>query len=537
MSDGNSPDLPKPPGATMPLPALESLSARIARWPWWAIIIMAGLVIAFYSMFTSDLYRAALLSVTQNPKFSTNRIASVLYEVRQPDGSTSQVSGILVSDNANSVTVATTEEKDITVPRSDFQDFACSVDTKGGPCPLNATVSLVRQSASGILTFETLGFYRLRTNYGEEEISKIGVERDSETRAFKEVRTPKDCQPNQDTPCMITLTLKQDYRDNMISGSLLANNPESVTVQITPPEIATINKADIVKTVNYVPAQCALNNLAACNEGPFLTMWVTLISFVLAIILGLAFGLMRVSGNVVMYNLSTVYVEVIRGIPLLVILLFVGVGVEPWFHDHFKEVSPYFLNTVLAITGVAVLYYLLKRWKYRVTEPAELFQPLGFAVGFGFLAVIFVLILTDRSNVQDSTLRGIQAGIVGLAICYGAYLAELFRAGIQSIGKGQMEASRSLGMTYVQAMRFIILPQAFRVILPPLGNDFIALLKDSSLLAVLGIAELTQMGRLNASVTYQVVPPYLAVAVLYLCMTLFLSLMVRVVERRMSLGR
>jgi glutamine transport system permease protein len=100
-----------------------------------------------------------------------------------------------------------------------------------------------------------------------------------------------------------------------------------------------------------------------------------------------------------------------------------------------------------------------------------------------------------------------------------------------------MEASRSLGMTYVQAMRFVILPQAFRVILPPLGNEFIAILKDTSLIAILALPDLTQMARLYATDTYRPFEPYLTIAVLYLVMTLFLSFMVRLVERRVSIPR
>jgi ABC-type amino acid transport system permease subunit len=113
----------------------------------------------------------------------------------------------------------------------------------------------------------------------------------------------------------------------------------------------------------------------------------------------------------------------------------------------------------------------------------------------------------------------------------------LFRAGIQSIGRGQMEAARSLGMSYVQAMRHVILPQAFRVVLPPLGNEFIAILKDTSLIAVIAVAELTQKARLFASATYQVFPSYITIGALYLCMTLFLSFLVRTVERRLNMHR
>jgi polar amino acid transport system permease protein len=118
---------------------------------------------------------------------------------------------------------------------------------------------------------------------------------------------------------------------------------------------------------------------------------------------------------------------------------------------------------------------------------------------------------------------------------YGAFEAEVFRAGIQSIGKGQMEAAKSLGMTYFQAMRFIVLPQAIRRVLPPLGNDFIACLKDSSLVSVVAVNELTQMGRLRTAATFRAMETYNMVAFLYLSMTLLLSLLVRWLEHRMKI--
>jgi ABC-type amino acid transport system permease subunit len=126
--------------------------------------------------------------------------------------------------------------------------------------------------------------------------------------------------------------------------------------------------------------------------------------------------------------------------------------------------------------------------------------------------------------------------IIALAIGYGAFEAEVFRAGIQSIGKGQMEAARSLGMNYFLAMRLIILPQAIRRILPPLGNDFIALLKDSSLATVLAVNELTQLTRLRRSSTFRVMEAFNVAAFLYLSMTLLLSGFVRFLERKMHIG-
>ena len=126
------------------------------------------------------------------------------------------------------------------------------------------------------------------------------------------------------------------------------------------------------------------------------------------------------------------------------------------------------------------------------------------------------------------------AGILALTLNSGAYIAEIIRAGIQSVPKGQMEAARSLGMTYLQSMRYIVFPQAFRNVLPALGNEFIALLKDSSLLSVIAIAELTRVGKQIYSTTFNAWTPLLGVALFYLMMTLPLSRLVNYAQRRIG---
>ena len=123
--------------------------------------------------------------------------------------------------------------------------------------------------------------------------------------------------------------------------------------------------------------------------------------------------------------------------------------------------------------------------------------------------------------------------IIALAVTYGAYLAEIFRAGIQSIEHGQMEAARSLGMNYIQAMQHIILPQAIRNVLPALGNDFVAMVKDSSLVSVLAVRDITQVARLHAGGTFRFRESYITLAVMYLTMTVSLSIVVQVIERRL----
>lgn len=126
------------------------------------------------------------------------------------------------------------------------------------------------------------------------------------------------------------------------------------------------------------------------------------------------------------------------------------------------------------------------------------------------------------------------AGITACSINSGAYLGEIFRAGIQSIDKGQMEAGRSLGLSWAQTMQYIIIPQAFKRIVPPLGNEFIAMLKDSSLVSVIGFEELTRRGQLIIARTYASLEVWLAVAIIYLIMTLAVSRLVAYLERRLE---
>jgi polar amino acid transport system permease protein len=127
--------------------------------------------------------------------------------------------------------------------------------------------------------------------------------------------------------------------------------------------------------------------------------------------------------------------------------------------------------------------------------------------------------------------------ILGLSFCYSAYMSEVYRAGIQSISRGQMEAARSLGMTYFQAMRFVILPQALRVILPPVGNEFITLLKDSSLVSVVAVADITRRGREFMAANFIPVDTWVMVALLYLVLTLFSARIVTWIERKTKLER
>lgn len=128
------------------------------------------------------------------------------------------------------------------------------------------------------------------------------------------------------------------------------------------------------------------------------------------------------------------------------------------------------------------------------------------------------------------------SAVLALGINAGAYIAEIVRAAIESIDRGQMEAARSLGMSYGLAMRRIIIPQTYRRLVPPLGNEFIAMLKDTSLIALIGGEELTRAGQRIISATFRPWPVYLAVASIYLAMTMFFSFFLRFLERRLQHG-
>jgi len=228
-----------------------------------------------------------------------------------------------------------------------------------------------------------------------------------------------------------------------------------------------------------------------------MTLRITLTAFPIAIIIGLFTGLARLSKNVVLYTISTIYVELMRGIPMVVLLLMVAFAVVPMLVEIINNIG---------------------EWGLYLSDN-EFLQN-------------YALIMAEFSIRKiPMELRAIFA----LAIGYGAFEAEIFRAGIQSIGKGQIEASRSLGMSYIQSLRYIILPQAVRRVLPPLGNDFIALLKDSSLATVLAVAELTQLTRIRKASTFRVMETFNVAAFLYLSLTLVLSAAVRFLEKRMQI--
>jgi polar amino acid transport system permease protein len=205
--------------------------------------------------------------------------------------------------------------------------------------------------------------------------------------------------------------------------------------------------------------------------GLWITLKLSLMATILGVIIGVAGGLARISSNPALKWTSIVYVEIIRGTPLMVQILI-------WY---------FVLGTVI--------------------------NDLLAAYGLGRLSAFWY-------------------GVASLACFAGAYVTEIVRAGIQSIHRGQTEAARSLGMSYAQSMFHIILPQALRRILPPLAGQFISLIKDSALLGIIAIRELTKAGREAVTASLQPFEIYLIVAVLYLVLTFTLSMFVQHLERR-----
>ncbi|MCP4749835.1 MAG: amino acid ABC transporter permease [Proteobacteria bacterium] len=196
-------------------------------------------------------------------------------------------------------------------------------------------------------------------------------------------------------------------------------------------------------------------------DGIVVTFQVTVLSILLSLPIGLATGLGRISKDKVFNGIASLYVEVIRGIPLLVQLFYI--------------------------------YFALGR---------------------------------------IMNLPAITSAVIAMAVCYGAYMGEIFRAGIEAVPPGQMEAARSLGMTKTQAMVHVVLPQAVKTILPPVGNEFVALLKDSSLVSILAVSDLLRRGREYASESFAYFETYTMVALMYLIITLILSKGISLMEDR-----
>ncbi len=216
-------------------------------------------------------------------------------------------------------------------------------------------------------------------------------------------------------------------------------------------------------------------------KGVKITILVTLVGFALASVFGLLLAVASLSRFLILRQIARFYIEVIRGLPILVILLYVSfVGAPAMVHGW---------NWVLENLG---------------------FEPI---------------------RIRDFTF--LWRAIIALTIGYSAFIAEVFRAGILSVDEGQIEAAEALGLNGWQRFRHIIFPQAIRTIMPPLGNDFIAMIKDSSLVSVLGVLDITQIGKVTAAGNFRYFETYNVVALMYLTLTVTLSLLLRRLEQHM----
>ena len=221
--------------------------------------------------------------------------------------------------------------------------------------------------------------------------------------------------------------------------------------------------------------------LQTIAKGIGVTAFVTVVAFAIASATGLLLAIAALSRFLVLRQAARFYVEIIRGIPILVLLFYIAFVGAP---------------------ALVAAYNALADW-------------LGI------------------SPIRTRDLSLLWRAILALSIGYSAFIAEVFRAGILSVDKGQIEAAQALGLNGWYRFRLIIFPQAIRTILPPLGNDFIALVKDSSLVSVLGVADITQLGKVYAAGNFRFFETYNIVAYVYLVMTIGLSLALRTLERRL----
>jgi polar amino acid transport system permease protein len=239
-----------------------------------------------------------------------------------------------------------------------------------------------------------------------------------------------------------------------------------------------------------IAAIVAVNDLYAqvftvVSRGIWVTIFVTIVAFALACGLGLLIALAGLSDSVALRQAARFYVEVVRGVPILVLLFYIAFVGAP---------------------GLVSLYNLA------------------------------VTPLVDGGWMQPAQIRDLSLmwrAIIALTIGYSAFIAEIFRAGFQSVDRGQIEAAMALGLRRSQRFRLIVFPQAIRVIFPPLSNDFVSMVKDSSLVSVLGVADISQAGKIYASGSFRFFETYSIVAYIYLILTIGLSIMLRKVEQRM----
>jgi polar amino acid transport system permease protein len=221
--------------------------------------------------------------------------------------------------------------------------------------------------------------------------------------------------------------------------------------------------------------------LTTLRRGVWITVLVTVTAFAAASLIGLGLALMSLSSSIIVRQTARFYVEIVRGIPILVLLLYVAFVLAP-----------------------------------------------GLVAFWNWLGL-------PEARTRDFPL--LWRAVLALVIAYSAFIAEVFRAGLQSVDGGQIEAAKALGLRRWHRFRHIVLPQAMRTILPPLGNDFVAMVKDSSLVSVVGVLDIAQLGKLTAASNFRYFETYNVVALLYLTMTILLSLGLRRLERGLDRNR
>lgn len=217
--------------------------------------------------------------------------------------------------------------------------------------------------------------------------------------------------------------------------------------------------------------------LSKLRQGIGITILVSVVGYAFACLIGLGLALMQLSGSLILRQTARFYVEVMRGLPILVLLLYVAFVLAP---------------------------ALVALWNWLPFE-----------------------------DVRTRDFPLLWRAVLALVLAYASFLAEVFRAGLQSVDEGQIEAAEALGLSRWQRFRFIVFPQAIRTILPPLGNDFVAMVKDSSLVSVVGVLDIAQLGKLTAAGNFRYFETYNVVALIYLTMTIGLSLALRALEQRM----
>jgi His/Glu/Gln/Arg/opine family amino acid ABC transporter permease subunit len=220
------------------------------------------------------------------------------------------------------------------------------------------------------------------------------------------------------------------------------------------------------------------SSLAVLSKGLVVTLAVAVTAYLGACAIGLGLAMMGMSRFLVVHQGARLYIEVMRGVPIIVLLLYVAFVLVPAI-----------VAGVNALSGEAVM---------RTRDVPLLYRA-----------------------------------VLALMLAYSAFLAEIFRAGLQAVERGQIEAAMALGLNGWQRFRLVRFPQAFRLILPPLGNDFVAMVKDSSLVAVLGISDVAQLAKVTAAGNFRYFETYNVAAFLYLVMTIGLSLVLRRFEARM----